>query len=195
MNGGAVCKAVSKRLSIPAIVGISESNPAVEIYRNYAWMVPSGNSALKLKSAAEAMVQLAFCLAEGKPPAKGSYLPSGVRELIVMPNSGAARAADMLATKLSSQEVETELPLPTFEKVDPAPPLKDLSQSTIILATEGGLVPRGIPTISKFPWPHDMVVIRLRECPPSIPKASPWVTVVTITARLKPILTGCYLWT
>jgi glycine reductase len=98
-----------------------------------------------MKSAAEAMVQLALSLAEGKPPAKGSYLPSGVRQLIVMPNSGAARAADMLAAKLSGQEVETELPLPTFEKVDPAPPLKDISQSTIVLATEGGLIPRGNP--------------------------------------------------
>lgn len=145
MACGAVCKAVYERLGIPTVTGIAPTNPGVEIYRSYTYMVPVGSSAAKMRQALQAMVDVAMTLAEGRQPEQGSYLPRGIRELTLMNENGAARAVEMLTAKLSDQPMETELPLPKFDRVDPAPPLLDLSEATIVLATEGGLTSKGNP--------------------------------------------------
>ena len=145
MACGAVSKAVGNRLSIPTVVGISEANPGVDIYRFYTHMVPCGVSAAKMKQAAESMVEVALCLAEGTTPSKGSYLPQNVRNLVTMEKSGATRAVEMIVAKLNNQDPETELPLPKFDRVDPAPPVVDLKTATIVLGTEGGLIPKENP--------------------------------------------------
>jgi glycine reductase len=145
MACGAVCKAVAGLLGIPTIVGIAESNPGVDVYRAYTCMVPSGNSAAKMKEAINAMIRVALSFSEGSTPEKNSYITRGIRNLMVMDKNGATRAVEMLMAKLSGQLPETELPLPKFEKVDPAPPLQNLRQATIVLATEGGLIPINNP--------------------------------------------------
>jgi glycine reductase complex component B subunit gamma len=43
--------------------------------------------------------------------------------------------------RLSGKEFETEMPMPVFDRVDPAPAVKDLSKATIALITSGGIVP------------------------------------------------------
>jgi glycine reductase len=98
-----------------------------------------------MREAARKMADLALCLAEGRVPAEGTYYPRGIREPVILEKRGAARAVEMLAAVLKGEKVRTELPLPTFEKVPPAPALEDLSRSTIVLATEGGLTPVGNP--------------------------------------------------
>jgi len=145
MACGAVCKAVASLLGIPTIVGIAESNPSVDVYRAYTCMVPSGNSAAKMKEAIKAMIRVALSFSEGSTPEKNSYITRGIRNLVVMDKNGATRAIEMLTAKLRGQLPETELPLPKFEKVDPAPPLHNLGQATIVLATEGGLIPINNP--------------------------------------------------
>jgi betaine reductase len=145
MACGAVCKAIRERLRVPAVMGIAETNPAVEVYRKHAFMVPAGNSAAKMRQAVKAMVDVACTLAEGRYPEAGSFLPRGVRELTRMDACGGARAVAMLAARLSGVPVTTELPLPKFDRVDPAPPLRDVRTATIVLATEGGLAPQGNP--------------------------------------------------
>ena len=51
-----------------------------------------------------------------------------------------------LAAKLAKgEEFETEYPMPDFDRVEPAPALKDLSKATIALVTSGGIVPKGNP--------------------------------------------------
>ncbi len=145
MACGAVAKAVGERLGIPAVIGIAEQNPAVAVYRRYAFMAPAGTSAAKTRQAIAAMVEVGTALAEGGWPEEGKILPRGIRELALAERSGAARATDMLVEELSGRAVETELPLPRFERVDPAPALEDLSRATVVLATEGGLTPQGNP--------------------------------------------------
>lgn len=145
MACGAVSKAVGRRLSIPTIVGISEANPGVDVFRFYTYMVPCGNSAAKMKQAAESMVDVALCLAQGKAPAQDSYLSQNIRNSVIMEKTGAARAVEMMVEKINNQDLKTELPLPKFDRVDPAPPLEDLSNATIILCTEGGLIPKDNP--------------------------------------------------
>ncbi len=51
----------------------------------------------------------------------------------------------MLLARLNGGEFKTELPMPEFDKVDPAPAIKDLSKATIALVTSGGIVPKGNP--------------------------------------------------
>jgi glycine reductase len=145
MACGAVCKSTAERLGILTVMGIAEANPAVEVYRRHTFMVPVGNSAAKMRPAMQAMVAVALTVAEGRPPEPGSVLPRGIRELTVVEKTGAARAVDMLAARLSGEPAITELPLPKFDRVEPAPPIADLSRATIILATEGGLTPKDNP--------------------------------------------------
>ena len=40
------------------------------------------------------------------------------------------------------EEFETELPIPVFDQVDPAPAIKDHSKATMAVCTSGGIVPR-----------------------------------------------------
>ena len=145
MACGAVCKSATERLGILTVMGIAETNPAVEVYRQHTFMVPVGSSAAKMRQAIKAMVDVALAAAEGRQPEPGSFLPRGIRELTVMEKNGAVRAVDMLAARLSNEPAITELPLPKFDRVDPAPPIPDLTRATIILATEGGLTPKDNP--------------------------------------------------
>jgi betaine reductase len=145
MACGAVCKSTGERLAIPTVMGVAETNPAVAVYHKHTFMVPVGNSAAKMRIAVKAMVDVALTLAEGRYPETGSFLPRGARELTLINTRGAARAVAMLAARLSGEPAITELPLPKFDRVDPAPPLQNVSTATIILATEGGLTPKGNP--------------------------------------------------
>ena len=51
----------------------------------------------------------------------------------------------MLRKRLNDEEFETELPMPEFDEVEPAPAIKDLTKATIALVTSGGIVPTGNP--------------------------------------------------
>jgi glycine reductase len=51
----------------------------------------------------------------------------------------------MLLAKLRGEPFETEVPLPRYDRVKPAPGIKDLCLATIALVTDGGLVPKGNP--------------------------------------------------
>ena len=77
MACGAVCKAIAGTIEgIPTVMGIAETNPAVEVYRKHTFMTPAGNSAAKMRQAVKAMVDVACELAEGRyPPIAGSFLP------------------------------------------------------------------------------------------------------------------------
>ena len=145
MACGAVCRAVAHRLRIPVVTGMSEDNPALAIYRSHAYVAPTGKSAAKMREAAQKMVELALDLAQGRTPPEGAFYAQGIRELIRLQQTGAVRAMDMLVASVSGRPFTTELPLPTFEKVMPAPALSDLSQATIVLGTEGGITPVGNP--------------------------------------------------
>jgi glycine reductase len=145
MACGAVGKAVNDLLGIPTIVGISEANPGVDVYCADTYMVPCGKSAAKLKNAAESMVNVALSLAAGNSPPEGSCLQPGIRRLVFRDACGAARAVEMLGLKLDQEAPPTELPLPKFDRVDPAPPLMNFANATLVLGTEGGLTPKDNP--------------------------------------------------
>ena len=55
------------------------------------------------------------------------------------------KTASLLLTLLAGGEITTELPMPVFDYVPPAPPVRDMARARIALVTEGGFVPTGNP--------------------------------------------------
>ncbi len=154
---GAICKAVSENLGIPAITGMYEENPGVEMYRKYAYICKAGNSAREMAPSIERMVRLAFQLLSGE---KGIHLVS--RENLPRPEefhyfsrnllrneytekTAAQRSVDQLLAKIKGGPFESEIILPRFEKVEPPAPIKNIRESELILISDGGLVPKGNP--------------------------------------------------
>ncbi len=145
---GAVAEAVSKRLNIPVVSGMNEENPGVDMYRKTVRIVPTADSARGLKEAVPAMSKLLLKLLSGEPtglPAAEGYFEQGLRVNCFHTHPGAERAVDMLVKKLKGEPFVTEYPMPSFDRVDPAPAIKNMAGATIALVTSGGIVPKGNP--------------------------------------------------
>ncbi len=145
---GALCKAVGDRLKISSVTGMYPENPGVELFHRDVYCVETGPSAAGMRKAVADMARLGMKLALGEelgPPFQEGYLPKGFRRNVRAEKSGAVRAVDMLLAKIDGRDFRTELPMPEFEKIPPAPALSDLRKSTIALVTEGGIVPKGNP--------------------------------------------------
>jgi len=145
MACGAVAEVVSKQLGIPVVTGMYKENPGVEVYRRYAWVVETGNSAASMRQAIQDMANLITRLAAGLEPEPGTYLERGLRVNAFAAERGSARAVEMLVRKLRGEPFTTEYPMPSFDRVPPNPPVKDLSKAKIALVTSGGIVPKGNP--------------------------------------------------
>lgn len=149
MACGAVCAAAAQKFDIPVITGMFEENPGADLYRKQVYIVKTGSSAAKMRDAIPAMSKLALKLARGeelKSPAEEGYLAKGLRvNSLDFEKRGSARAVDMLLKKLKGEPFETEYPMPSFDRVTPRPPIKDLKTAKIALVTSGGIVPKGNP--------------------------------------------------
>lgn len=144
---GAVCRAVQRALTCPAVASMAPSNPGVSLYRD-VYITPSGSNAGEMAPSMSALARLALKLARLEPlgPAEDEgYLPRGIRRRVVGDKSGAVRAVDMLAARLWDRPFVSEVPRLAYETVPPAPAIRDLSTATIALVTSGGMVPRGNP--------------------------------------------------
>jgi betaine reductase len=145
---GAVCTAVARQLTIPAVTGMFRDNPAVELYRKSIYIIDTQATILGMQDAAQRMARLAVKLARGETlgsAAEEGYLPRGIRKNTFASQTGAARAVEMLLRKLRREPFTTEYPMPAFDRVVPLPPLERLSEATIALVTSGGIVPKGNP--------------------------------------------------
>lgn len=143
-----VCDFVRRELGVPSVTAMWWENPAVDMYVKDNYIVSSTETAVGMRKTLPALAALALKLAKGEKigPAKAEgYLPTGRRYNEYAEHSGARRVVDMLLAKLNGRPYETEVPLRGFEKIPPAPPLRELSQATIALFTTGGLVPMGNP--------------------------------------------------
>jgi glycine reductase len=145
---GAVCEEVAVRLAIPAVTGMFPENPGVELYKKSVYIIETKPSSMGMKDAAQKMAGLALKLATGESlgsPAEAGYIPRGVRKNYFAKERGATRAVDMLLRKMKGDPFVTEYPMPVFDRVEPSPPIEDLSQVTLALITSGGIVPKGNP--------------------------------------------------
>ncbi|MGM0166277.1 glycine reductase complex component B subunit gamma [Enterococcus sp. AZ135] len=143
---GEVAQAVMTELGIPAVTGMYEENPGVEMYKKGAYIVPTRNSAAGMRKAVPVLASLALKLLkkEQVSPEVDNYFVR-YRKNFQDEKRGSARAVDMLIRKLNDQEFTTEYPMPEFDNVAPATAIGDLSKARIALVTSGGIVPKGNP--------------------------------------------------
>ena len=143
---GAVGEMVTQELKIPAVCGMYEENPGVDMYKKDAYIVKVGNSAATMRKAIPMMATLAVKLLKGEAtdPDEDNYHVRN-RKNFFMEERGSKRAVAMLISKLKGEEFKTEFPMPEFDNVEPAPAIKDMKKARIALVTSGGVVPKGNP--------------------------------------------------
>jgi len=145
---GEVCKAAQHKLGIPAVTGMYEENPGVELYKKDVYIVKTGDSAKGMAEAASQMVNIALKLVAGEKigkPAKERYFPRGIIRNERTDKNAAERAISMVLAKIKGEPVEPEMETPKFVKIKPPPAIKDMVSAKIALVTDGGLVPKGNP--------------------------------------------------
>lgn len=150
---GSLCKAVQERLQIPSVTGMHIENPGVDLYREDVFIIETGDSAKSMQRDVQRMVAIGLKLVAKEPigrPEQEGYISRGLLVNVLSDRTAAERAVDMLLALLKGEEIKPELKLASFDKVNPAPPLKDLKRAKIALITDGGLVPAGNP--DKLEW-------------------------------------------
>lgn len=139
---GAVCKRVREVLQIPVVTGMFEENPGVEIYRRDCYIVKTRDSAAGLRAAVNTMgslIKKLLAVDEEISPDLDHYFSTGIRKNVFVEKNGAERAINMLLAKLAGVEFVSELELPPFERVKPAPPIKQMHKARLALVTDAGL--------------------------------------------------------
>ena len=145
---GEVCKAVQNKLGIPAVTGMYEENPGVDLYKRDVYIVKTAESARGMSEVVSRMVNIAVKLATGEKigkPAEEGYFTRGIIRNEPSERTAAERAVTMVLAKIKGEPFDTELEVPEFDRVSPAPALKELAKAKIALVTDGGLVPKGNP--------------------------------------------------
>lgn len=142
------CQAVGKELNIPVLTAMNPVSPGVDIAKRDIFIVETLDSARDMPEAIAKMSRLGNKLLKGETigmPAEEGYIPRGIRVNVREAKRGSRRAVDMLISKLNNRPFVTELPMPVFDHVPPAPAVADLKTAVIAIGTEGGIVPRGNP--------------------------------------------------
>ena len=118
------------------------------MFRSKIYIVETSISAAGMRQALPVMGTLAEKLLEGGEigfPEEEGYIAQGFRVNVHTKKNGAERAVDMMIKKLRGEPYVTELPMPVFDRVKPAPAVKDMAHARIALITSGGIVPQGNP--------------------------------------------------
>ena len=145
---GTIADAVQSELGIPVITGMYIENPGADMFKTKVYIIPTKNSAAGMRDAVKKMVPLALKLARKEPigaSSQDNYMPNGVRVNLFEEERGSKRAVNMLLKKLAGKEYTTEYPMPSFDRVDANPAVKDITKAKIALVTSGGIVPKGNP--------------------------------------------------
>lgn len=147
---GMACAGVAKffnDLDVPVITGMYEENPGLDAAKGAAYTVRTSNSAADMRKTLPVMGNVAKKILAGEQPKPDTdgYFVQGKRLTVLVDKTGSERAIEMLMKRLKGEEFETEMPMPTFDMVEPAAPIADLSKAVIALVTSGGIVPLGNP--------------------------------------------------
>ncbi len=150
-----VCKRVASSLGIPVVTGMHPSSPGAEQYKGQVYMASTAETAVGMPDAISTMASLAVKLGRGEelgPADEDGYIPTGRVKTQVHEKTMAQRLVDMALKKVKGEPFETEWPLPTMEKISPAPAIDSLAGARIALVTEGGVVPKGNPDKIPSGW-------------------------------------------
>lgn len=145
---GTICKAVEERLGVPVLTAEYEENPGVDMFRKDVIIVKTGDSAATIRKAVPVMAALVKKMATGEeilgPDIEG-YHERGIRVNYFAEERASERAIQMLTKKMTGEEFHTDLPMPKFDRVDPAEPIKDIKHAKLAVVTSGGVVPTDNP--------------------------------------------------
>lgn len=145
---GGICQAVQDQLKVKAVTAMYPENPGAEIYSKEVLIVETGINAASMKKSLPKLGNIALRIANGEElgfPEEEGYIPQGRRVNVWAEKIGGVRAVEMLLKKMKGEPFKTELPMPVFDRVNPARPIEDLKKATIALVTSGGIVPKGNP--------------------------------------------------
>lgn len=145
---GAMCKAVEERLGIPVVTAMYEENPGVDMFRKDIIIIKTGNSAATMRKSLKPLAALVKKLATGEevlgPDIEG-YHERGIRVNYFAEERGSERGIKMLVKKMAGEPFVTDLPMPKFDRVEPAAPITDMKHAKLAVVTSGGIVPQGNP--------------------------------------------------
>jgi glycine reductase complex component B subunit gamma len=148
--------AAAAERGLPAVAAMHPDNPGAGA-AGKAVVVPTEVNVAGMRAALPALGRIASALAARRelgPPEEEGYLPRGYRRNRFAEKVGAERAIDLLLAKLAG-DVRTEVGA-GFDRVEPPPPVQDLSRAVLALVTEAGCVPQGnpdrLPTIRAQGW-------------------------------------------
>lgn len=145
---GSVALAVEEALSIPVITAMYPENPGVDMFKQDLYIVETSISAAKMRDAIKKMSKLIFKMMNKEEilsPIEEGYIERNIRVNYFHEKRGSDRAIDMLLKKVNKEEFTTEYPMPSFDRVDPAKAIKDITKAKICVVTSGGVVPQGNP--------------------------------------------------
>lgn len=144
---GTVAAAVMEELKIPAMTGMYQENPGVDMFKTKVFITQTKGNAAGMRDAVAKMVPLALKLAkrEAVGPSHQEGYHSGIRVNFFEEKRGSERAVDMLLKKLKGEPFVTEFPMPSFDRVTPSPAIQNMGKAKIALVTSGGIVPKGNP--------------------------------------------------
>lgn len=118
--------------------GIDEAGPAP--------VVASGEVARQMGPSLETLAAAVRKVAAGEALGAGDGRVGAMARLnVTVEDDAAQRAVSLVLARLGGDTEATEVPLPRFEQVTPAPPVDDVSTAVVALVTEGALVPDDNP--------------------------------------------------
>lgn len=130
---------------LAVVASMHPDNPGVE-EAGAAPVVASGLVAREMGPSLDRLAAAARTLAEGRAlTADDGLIADARRQVGLVDQPAAVRAVDLILARLGGDRTATEVPLPRFDQVTPAPPVDDVTTATVALVTEGGLVPDDNP--------------------------------------------------
>ncbi len=136
--------AAASKEGINALASMHDDNPGVDEAAGTP-VVASKEAARGMGSSLEALANAAKVMLEGENLTREHGRIGPIPRLGRKAEDNAAtRAVELVLKRLKGERDVTEVPLPRFDKVQPAGPV-DPSEVTVAILTEGALVPEGNP--------------------------------------------------
>ena len=137
--------AAAASAGIPAVAAMHPENPGID-EAGAAPVVASGEAARLMGPALDVLsAAVAKVLAGEALTADDGLVGLAPRQPRMADRNAAERAVELALTRLGGDREATEVPLPRFDRVTPAPPVRDLASATVAILTEGALVPDDNP--------------------------------------------------
>lgn len=130
---------------LPGLAAMAPENPGLE-EAGAATVVQSAATARGMRESVERLAKAIARVAAGEElTAEDGRIGRIPRRNRLAAEPAAVRAVELVLARLAGESDRTEVPLPTFDAVEPAAPVEDLGRVRVALMTEGAVVPAGNP--------------------------------------------------